>query len=221
MPGPCLRHRPATAARLPLLVAHAALCLAAAPRHQRQRAILPSDRVGLCSAAARAPTAALAAAAANRVCSAAMAPVERQPGEWESPITSQLITSAVRQDRRCISCQTPRAGDDRRVPPPNAAACCMAADQAAGGGELCCQWRPVLAGGAASREGSAGAGPQVRAGAEARGSGGAADAWCGGCMVRRGRCLRPAVLPGQSPCQPASPALIPVAGLPTAALLPT
>ncbi len=46
--------------------------------------------------AARRPTtaAALPSAAASKP---AMAPVERQFGEWESPITSDLITSAVRE----------------------------------------------------------------------------------------------------------------------------
>ena len=94
MRGAILRHRPAT--RLPLLVAHAALCLAAAPRDPHSLAIRSPDRAcPAAAAAARKPTSA-ASAAADRACSAEeMAPIERHPGEWESPITSQLITSAV------------------------------------------------------------------------------------------------------------------------------
>ena len=90
MRGAVLRHHPANLARLPLLVAHAALCLAAAPHPARHQAIRVTDR----TCAARPNTA--ASGSADRACSAdEMAPIERQPGEWESPITSQLITSAV------------------------------------------------------------------------------------------------------------------------------
>lgn len=96
MRGSLLRHHPAT--RLPLLLAHAALCLAAAPRDPHSLAIRSPDRAcpAAATAAARKPTVAAASAAADRACRPEeMAPTERQPGEWESPITSQLITSAV------------------------------------------------------------------------------------------------------------------------------
>lgn len=91
-----VRHRPATLTQLPLLVAHAAPCLAAVPHKSRLHALRNPDRAfAATAAAARKPSA--ASAAADRACIAAeMAPLERQPGEWESPITSQLITSAVR-----------------------------------------------------------------------------------------------------------------------------
>lgn len=94
MRGAVLRHHPTALARLPLLVAHAALCLAA--NRPGQHAPLNPDHPHSCAATtARRPITA-ASAAADCACSTQeMAPIERQPGEWESPITSQLITSAV------------------------------------------------------------------------------------------------------------------------------
>lgn len=94
MRGAVLRHHPTALARLPLLVAHAALCLAA--KRPGQHAPLNSDRAHSCPATTACRPTTAASAAADRACSTQeMAPIERQPGEWESPITSQLITSAV------------------------------------------------------------------------------------------------------------------------------
>lgn len=86
------RPQPRPLPRPALLKASLLLILAGVqPRHATP---LQRDQAGACSAALS--RARPAAAATAGTCAAAM-PTQRQPGEWESPITSELITSAVRQ----------------------------------------------------------------------------------------------------------------------------
>lgn len=130
--------------------------------------------------ARRRPTIASAAPAASAATGPAMAPTERQFGEWESPITSDLITSAVsrlspwplglgsswpeaRTSRRCLHTQRSclcRRGITLRQRP-KAPLGTLLADQGAGSGQLRCQRGSALAGGAANGERPGGPGPQV------------------------------------------------------------
>ena len=157
----CCSKRPPRRARNPQPGVPAASATVSSRQHSSARA-----RAAVTAAAAAAPGAAAAANGGLEIM-----PTQRQPGEWESPITSELITSAVRvragrQGPHAAAVATsaaavlfvlfpPRIYCKRCKLPPTTA------DQEAGGRELCSQRRPLLAGGAAGGEGAPGAGAQV------------------------------------------------------------